>query len=97
MDNSYQPVIESLCLRIEALIAKYESVSAENTQLKRIIEKQKTDIQHNKETINELEARINQLQLTEAFVANTTEVDEARRQISKLVREIDKCIALLNE
>ncbi|MBO7278065.1 MAG: hypothetical protein J6U70_00485 [Bacteroidales bacterium] len=97
MDNSYQPVIESLRLRIEALIAKYESVSAENTQLKRIIEKQKTDIQHNKETINELEARINQLQLTEAFVANTTEVDEARRQISKLVREIDKCIALLNE
>ncbi len=97
MDNSYQPVIESLRMRIESLISKYESVSAENTQLKQIIEKQKTDIQYNKETITELEARINQLQLSEAFVANTTEVDEARRQISKLVREIDKCIALLSE
>lgn len=84
-------------MRIESLISKYESVSAENTQLKQIIEKQKTDIQYNKETITELEARINQLQLSEAFVANTTEVDEARRQISKLVREIDKCIALLSE
>lgn len=97
MDNSYQPVIESLRMRIESLISKYESVSAENTQLKQIIEKQKTDIQYNKEKITELEARINQLQLSEAFVANTTEVDEARRQISKLVREIDKCIALLSE
>ena len=97
MDNSYQPVIESLRMRIESLNSKYESVTAENTQLKQIIEKQKTDIQYNKETITELEARINQLQLSEAFVANTTEVDEARRQISKLVREIDKCIALLSE
>ena len=37
MDNSYQPVIESLRMRIESLISKYESVSAENTQLRQTI------------------------------------------------------------
>lgn len=97
MDSSYQPVIESLWMRIETLIAKYESVSAENNLLKQQLEQYKTDINQQKETINELEARIDRLQLTEAFVASTSDVDEARRRIARLIREVDKCVALLNE
>ena len=97
MDYSYQPIIESLRMRIELLISKYESVSAENTQLKQQIEQHKTIIHNQKNTIDELVARIDKLQLTEAFLATTQDVDEARKKIGKLVREIDKCIALLSE
>ena len=47
--------------------------------------------------INELEQQIDKLQLTEAFKSSASDIKEAKQNISRLVREIDKCIALLND
>ena len=47
--------------------------------------------------IKELEQKIDKLQLAGAFEASAADVKEARQNIGRLVREIDKCISLLND
>ena len=45
----------------------------------------------------ELEKKVNNLQLVEAFKSSSADVKEAKQKIARLVKEIDKCIALLND
>ncbi len=46
--------------------------------------------------INELEERNQKLALVKGILAESENSDDARMRINKIVREIDKCIALLN-
>jgi len=47
--------------------------------------------------IKELENKVNKLQLVEAFRTSSQDVKEAKQKIGKMVKEIDKCIAMLND
>ena len=49
------------------------------------------------ERIKELEQKVEQMQLADAFTASTDDVKEAKKRIGKIVREIDKCISMLND
>ncbi len=90
--------------RIELFISKFEQVVAENKKLKEDVLKQneqlgnyKQIIKTKEDKIKELEQKIDELQLAGAFSSSSADVKEARQNISRLVREIDKCIALLND
>ncbi len=49
------------------------------------------------ETIEELNAKYDKLLTARALSVNDEEMKNAKMRLSKLVREVDKCIALLNE
>jgi uncharacterized coiled-coil DUF342 family protein len=68
-----------------------EKLNAENraTELSRQIETLKKEK-------SELNEKIEQLRLATHLLSGVDENREAKRKINKLVREIDKCIALLN-
>ncbi len=53
-------------------------------------------LREQEEEINELKKQNNTLKLAKAFSAESEESQEAKLQINRIVREIDKCIALLN-
>lgn len=104
MKETTKTAIEKLNSQISALISRYETVKTENARLKEELDKCRTRILHheielskNNNKKRELEDKINRLQLGGAFVAATGTSNEARQAINKLIREIDKCISLLNE
>lgn len=45
--------------------------------------------------IAELERKIDNLNLTTAFVGSQTDMSESKKKIDSLVREIDRCISLM--
>lgn len=49
------------------------------------------------ERILELERRLRTLETAEAFTGQAGDTRVARQRISKLLRDIDRCIALLNQ
>jgi hypothetical protein len=49
------------------------------------------------ETIRELEARCDSMVIAQIVSIKEKEMKSAKMRLSKLVREVDKCIALLNE
>ena len=97
MSKDYQSVINNLKGKIELIISKYEQVVSENIKLSNELNSCKEALNNNTNNIKELETKISNLQLAEAFKTSSADVKEAKQEIGKIVKEIDKCIALLND
>lgn len=97
MSKDYQTVINNLKSKIELLISKYEQVVSDNKKLVEDLNNCKDALYSNTNNVKELETRISNLQLAEAFKSSSADVKEAKHKIGKIVKEIDRCIALLND
>ncbi|HOW08853.1 MAG TPA: hypothetical protein PLX08_03525 [Bacteroidales bacterium] len=82
--------------KIDELLERYSGLKAKNCELKDEIEILKRDLQAKNEKINDLEAKYERLKLTGALMGEGRNAAEARKRINELVREIDRCVALLN-
>ena len=69
----------------------------DNERLKKTNEDLNNIIQQKQVLIVELEQQNKKLKLAKSFLAESDDVHDAKIKINKLVREIDKCIALLNK
>lgn len=104
MDESYKIVLDAHKKKIELIISRYETLLARNRELEDVLGRKDAEIKAVRENldnsnnkIKELEQKIDKLQLAGAFEASATDVKEARQNIGRLVREIDRCITLLND
>jgi hypothetical protein len=78
------------------LIAYYERAKREYVELLAEHQKSKDEIVRQYETIKALEEKNKKLQLAEAFKGSSADTNDAKLKIGRIVKEIDKCIALLN-
>ena len=97
MGTESQIVIGNLKAHIEQIISKYEVALSENISLKKQLQKALVEIEEKDDKIKSLEQKVEQMQLADAFSATTGDVKEARKRIGKIVKEIDKCISMLND
>jgi len=91
------PVIDNLRRKIEEIIARYESLLAENGELSEKVYSYEKEIENKDKLIKELTQRLDKLQLISAFDGDAPEKADTKRKISHMIGEIDKCIAMLAE
>ena len=89
-------IIAGLKERIAKLISKYEVLRAREVDLSERLERSEKLNQEKDNTIKELKERLDNLQLTLALGSSAPDRAEAKRRVAGLMKEIDKCIALLN-
>ena len=75
---------------------KYNELENEKQQLENKISSLNEQIEQLNQEKSELNRKIEQLKLTSSILSGFDEDREAKQKINKLIREIDKCIALLN-
>ncbi|MGB8492692.1 MAG: hypothetical protein WCE64_16680, partial [Bacteroidales bacterium] len=68
----------------------------ENLGLKAELEKMKRSLSERDERIKELGIKYERSKLTGALMGGGENALEAKKKITELVREIDRCVALLN-
>ena len=88
-------MLEDIREKIKQLIALYEAEKAENERLRRELHTCEETGATLRKQITELESEIETRKLTEAFSAAAPA--DAKAKVDKLIREIDKCISLLEE
>ena len=86
-------MLDSVKQKITQLIAAYESEAAQCKRLRSELEKSESQNNAYRQQIIELERQIDNQKLAGAFLNGDT--SESKKKIDKLIREIDKCIALL--
>lgn len=87
-------MLEGIKTDIEKLIALYEAERSERERLREELTQSKAENESCRKRIEDLEQQVNNLHLSEAFgVAG--DGSAAKEKIEKLIKEIDKCIALL--
>ena len=88
-------MLDTLKQSIVKLIAAYETEKSEREKLaKELAEAQQQNETYRKQII-ELERQIDNLKLTEAFMAGGADTAAAKKKINSLMKEIDRCIALM--
>ena len=96
MSAEQAEILEGIRQKIRSLKVRFEEQHDENVRLKQQYEDLKKSVQQKQLMINELEQKNQKLSLVRGITTDGEESQEARIQINKIVREIDKCIALLN-
>lgn len=89
-------VLVILNKKLDELIGKYGTLTREIKDLKYENEVLKKELQDRNEKIKELETKYERVKLSGALLGGGEDAIEARKTINDLVREIDRCVALLN-
>ena len=89
-------ILEGIRGKIQSAKERMREQTDENTQLKQKNEDLQQLVQQKQSLIDGLEEKNQRLSMVKSIVANDQDSHDARIQINRIVREIDKCIALLN-
>ena len=96
MSAEQTQIIEGIRQKIQSAKIRLKEHQDENIRLKKQYEDLQKSIQQKQVLIDELEQKNQKLSLVKGIMADGEGTQDARVQINRIVREIDKCIALLN-
>lgn len=88
--------VDSLKNKIKKLLSMYNKIKSENTSLNKEIEDLKLQLKNKESELEFLNNKYNKLKLAKSIIASEGDSHDAKIKINRIVREIDKCIALLN-
>lgn len=97
MTNRYEELIHAFEIKLRKLISEYVFLKEQNSFMKAELERKQTDLMHAHQEILELRKNYDHLQIARNLSGSEVDKAESRQQITKMVREIDKCLALLDE
>jgi hypothetical protein len=89
-------IISGIDFKLRKLTREHKQIRQEYETLIEKTELQEQIINHQKQLINELQEKIKTVSIAKTL-ASRFEITDAKRKIGDMVREIDKCIDLLNK
>lgn len=90
-------IINNIEVKVGKLIAKYDQLNAEKLDLQRNNDTLNVQLQEKESQIVALQDKVKLMNISKSVDASKEEVKSTRLKINEYVREIDKCIALLNK
>lgn len=97
MTDEEKKLLSTFEARLRHLIYLHDELKRENNRLIQLLEGQKEENAKILEEVNQLKTNYTNLKTATTISLNGSDVKETKLRLSKLVREVDKCIALLNE
>ncbi|MBN2743653.1 MAG: hypothetical protein JXR39_07135 [Marinilabiliaceae bacterium] len=96
MVDSNKELVHNLELKIDSLMQRYQALKQEHLMLQRNHESLNGQLAEALSQKTELQGRYDSLKLAKTIELTQVDAHEAKLKINQMVREIDKCIALLN-
>jgi len=91
-------IVDNIEVKVNKIISLYKSASDKNELLLSEKSHMKKLISEKDKEIKKLEEKIKLLRITKSVNSEESEnIKESRKKINEYVREIDKCVALLNK
>lgn len=97
MDANASEINSEIKKKIQMLVAAYERIKQENEVLSHKKQELENQLKNKEQVVAELEERCSRLKLAHALKGDDSEMHDAKIKVNRIVREIDRCIALLNK
>ena len=97
MTDEEKKLLSTFEARLRLLIYLHDELKRENAELKQLLQAKEEECGKVRADYKELENNYTNLKTATTISLNGSDVKETKLRLSKLVREVDKCIALLNE
>ena len=97
MTEEDKKLISSFEGKLRHFMFLYEELRQENAALKHLLAQKDEEISQLERSRKELETRYTDLKMARTISLYDKDIKDTKQRLSSLVREVDKCIALLNE
>ena len=97
MTEEDRKLIGSFEGKLRHLMFLFDELKQENADLKLILAQKDEEIKQMEQSRKELEARYTDLRMARTISLYDKDIKDTKQRLTSLVREVDKCIALLNE
>ncbi len=97
MESKFDDKISGLRAKIKSIITLYEEHKFRNKILESKNKELAEQIHFLEKKLNETAEKSNNIKFAKAILASGENSHEAKIKVNRIVREIDKCIALLNK
>ena len=89
-------IISSLEIKINKLLSSFNNLKLVNDELKNEKSRLSLELDDQSRQINSLNDKIKIMSISKSVDVSNNDVKETRLKINEYIREVDKCIALLN-
>ncbi len=96
MTKEEEKNLQILETRVRQLILAYKEMIAERQQLHEVVRSKENKIAELENENHRLRAEYDTLKMAKIIEVSSDDVKATRARLSKLAKEVDKCIALLN-
>ena len=97
MTNRYEETLAAFEGKLQRLVAEYKSLKEQNAHLRDELDRKQTELMHAHKALLDLQQDYDHLRTARYLNTSPRERRISRQYINRLVREIDRCLALLNE
>ncbi|MDR2692441.1 MAG: hypothetical protein LBB73_09195 [Dysgonamonadaceae bacterium] len=97
MTDEQTKMVANFEARVRQLMFLCDSLKRENADLKLLFAEQKALNESLTEENEQLKNKYGNLKMAKIIAVGQNDFSKAKKRLSNLVREVDKCIALLNE
>lgn len=96
MTKNDEKLLAEFEIRMRQLMYLCDMLKDENTQMRQQLEQKEARITALSSEVEELKTKYDNLKFVKSFSSeNADEREQARKRLSKLVRDVDKCITML--
>jgi predicted RNase H-like nuclease (RuvC/YqgF family) len=95
--SSNEQTIATFQTRVRDLLHRFQELKKENADLYAMVEKNEQDIKQLQAKLAQADNDYNALKMAKMMEISDGDLESAKARVAKLIREVNKCIAILSD
>ena len=95
--TSNEQTLATFQTRVRQMLLRFQQLKKENEELYAMVDQNEKDIQLLRDKLAQQTNDYNSLKVAKMIEITDRDLDDARERLSKLIRDVNKCIAILTE
>ncbi|MCR5365612.1 MAG: hypothetical protein K6E67_05645 [Prevotella sp.] len=92
-----EKAIASFETRVRQMILRFQELKKENQDLYGMLEKNEEDMKQLRQKLDQQQSDYNSLKMAKMIEITDGDLEGAKERLSKLIRDVNKCIAILSD
>ena len=95
--NANEKTLNTFATRVRQMILRFNDMKKENDDLYTMIDERDAEIKKLQRQLAQAQTDYNSLKMAKMIEITDGDMEGARKRLSKLIRDVNKCITLLSE
>ena len=95
--NAKEKALNTFATRVRQMILQYEEMKKENNDLYELVDQREKEIEKLEAQLKQARTDYNSLKMAKMIEISDSDMENAQKRISKLIRDVNKCITLISE
>ena len=95
--SASEKTINTFATRVRQMILKFEDIKHENAELYAMVDERDAKIKELQEKLTQAKHDYDSLKMAKMMTISDADIETTQKRITKLIRDVNKCITLLGE